>query len=149
MEQRQGREYERRRRCAEVGCERLTRAKGGLCQGHSRAAGAVVEEKARPEPKPKSRGSGGGKGNIYERLLTEEEQLWLEEVMGSGQAGIEQELAAARLVLARLLAREGKEMDASRAALNVAKLEQIRRQLSGKRAEGLVAAVDAVLRELG
>lgn len=92
------------------------------------------------------------RGRFYRSVLTAEEREWLDDAITLADAernGLDAELAAARVILKRLLGMEGNEAKAVSAALSIGRLQEIRRRLGGKQANSLVAAVDAVLAELG
>lgn len=97
-------------------------------------------------------GGGSKKAKFYKTGLTLDERGWLDEAIALDEEernSIEAELAAARVILKRLMGMEGSESKAVMAAVNIARLMDIRRRLEGKQAHGLVEAVDAVLAELG
>lgn len=98
--------------------------------------------------------NGGGyeKGRFYRASLTAEERGWLAEAIALGEEernSLDAELAAARVVLKRLLGMEGSETKAVAAAVSIGRLQEMRRRLEGKQARGLMEAVDRVLTELG
>jgi hypothetical protein len=91
-------------------------------------------------------------GRFYRSSLTSEERGWLDEAIALAEDernGLDAELAAARVLLKRLLGMEGSETKAVAAALSIGRLQEIRRRLEGKQAKGLMQAVDIVLAELG
>jgi len=124
---------------------------------HSLVGGATPAEQAAQSaegvrPRTAHRKSANKQGRFYRSTLTAEEREWLDEAIAltaGEQNGLEEELAAARVILKRLVGMEGNEAKAVAAALSIGRLQEIRRRLGGKQANGLVAAVDAVLAELG
>lgn len=97
-------------------------------------------------------GGGSKKAKFYKTGLTLDERGWLDEAIALDEAersSIEAELAAARVILKRLMGMEGSESKAVAAAVSIGRILDIRRRLEGKQAHGLIEAVDAVLSELG
>ena len=118
---------------------------GNCCQENTEAI--------QPKPGRSDTGQGQGKkGRFYRTALTSEERDWLDEAItlsDSERNSLEEELALARVILRRLAGMEGGESKAVSAVLSIARLQEIRRRLEGKQANTLVAAVDAILGELG
>lgn len=140
----------RRRQCAAQNCRRLTQAVAGFCPEHSgaevwaRMPLAIGKEQAGAEDDEESSPLAD-----YAQRLDEEKLVWLEGRLAAREAGevtegVGPELAVARLIVERLLV-AGKEVEASRATLVVAKLAQISRQLAGKGDRGLEDILRKVL----
>ncbi|NWJ97056.1 MAG: hypothetical protein HXX20_14830 [Chloroflexi bacterium] len=89
---------------------------------------------------------------IYAKYLTEAEQAFLQQAemaeTGERAASLDEEIQVVRLVVLRAL-QSDKPGDVTRAALAVAKLKQMKQQMAGDQATGIVEALDQVLTELG
>jgi hypothetical protein len=104
---------------------------------------------------PKKRGRPTGKTRakgFYDGALTGQEKSWLAEALeldDEQKANLDGEIAAARVVVKRLLMDEEGGLKAAQATLIVAKLQETKHRLEGKQAENLLEAVNTVLEELG
>jgi hypothetical protein len=134
--------------CAKAGCRQWAMRGKEFCVTHSRER-LRQPARAAPEGSPEVN---PGVESLYARYVTGEEQAFLLDAIhkvleDSGAHRIEEELAVARLAVAKAIQLDKPEAIA-RTAMVVARLEQIKRQLEGEQATGLIEAVNQILAEL-
>jgi hypothetical protein len=86
---------------------------------------------------------------LYAKYLSVEELALVEAEGGNlGGASLDEEITAARVAVSRALSADDSK-GITRSALAVARLMQIKRQLAGEQATGVVEAINSILIEFG
>ncbi len=129
-------------KCIKEGCKKYPLRGSDYCQWHG-------PDNLRPPGKSGSSQT-EQKSGLYSRLLSKEEQVFLDKVaeIMRGSNSLDEEIAVTRLALARALQSEKPEV-ITRTALAVGRLYQMKHQLEGEQATGIVEAMNEILRELG
>lgn len=125
--------------CAKADCKGKAHKGSIFCFPHD--PGAVKSGGA-----PAGNLNAASPGSLYSKFLTEEEQLTVNR--GGEIRGIDDEIAAAQVIVMRLL-QEGDNETAIRAIQLVARLKTQARRESGDQASGIIEAATAILEELG